>query len=67
MAGDTMRIDILEDGTVKVTTDKVSDVNHLSADELLKLMDQLLGGEVTKEKSPHAHTHAHQHDHKKAW
>jgi hypothetical protein len=72
MPGDAMTIEILEDGTVKVTTEKVSDVNHLSADNLLKHLEKILGGDTTSEKRPDAHAHAHhhhhhEHEHKKAW
>ena len=44
--------EILEDGTVTVTTGDLSGPNHLSADKLLKKMCELVGGAVdTKKRS----------------
>lgn len=61
---DRIKWDILEDGTVTIETDKVSGQNHLSADELLKQLAEVLGGGVKiKFKEGHAIAHAHSHDH----
>ena len=64
---DTMSIEILSDGTIKVTTDPISAANHANADAFLKCIAQLAGGEVTREKRPdrhHAHQdHGHHHEH----
>lgn len=65
---DTIKIKVLEDGTIKVETDKISMPNHLSAEKFLSATFALLGGEI-KRKAKHAfqHTfgkhHAHDHDH----
>ena len=57
---DTMSIEILEDGTVSVTTDKISDTNHVSADEFLAEVEKLTGGaRHTEKRKNHYHTHAH--------
>ena len=76
MKTDSIRIEILEDGTISVTTDKVSGTNHMSADKLLKSIFDLAGGEVKSRKrtrleigpnlgqalSEHTHDgHTHQH------
>lgn len=60
---DTIRIDILKDGTVKTTTDPISAENHQSAEAFLSLLASLLGGDVTVEHRVDAHTHQHHHDH----
>ena len=64
MANDNIQIEILDDGTIKVTTDQVSGPNHANAEAFLKLMAQLGGGETTRirrhDAQQHAHTHAGQ-------
>jgi len=47
MANDRIHIRILEDGELVIETDQVSQANHKNADQLVKLMGQLMGGEVT--------------------
>ena len=47
---DVMRVEILEDGSVKVTTSEVSAANHTSAERLLDVMQDGLGGETLKRK-----------------
>ncbi len=65
MAGDVIRIEILEDGLIKTTTDPISAANHAKADAFLKLMSTLAGGETTRERRRDAlaHHHEHEHDH----
>lgn len=55
---DKMNIEILEDGTISISTDKISAENHVSADELLDQIETLMGGkrETTKTKIGHVHT-----------
>ena len=65
MKDDTLIIDILEDGTIRVETDQISPANHLNADQFLKFLAELAGGEVVKTKNRHAHTHHHAHEHAK--
>lgn len=62
-AFDLIEIEILENGTAKITTPSISDANHAVADELVKKLKTLLGGEVTVERRPdHEHQeHVHQH------
>jgi hypothetical protein len=54
---DKINIEILEDGQLKITTDSISAVNHCSADELLKMINDLMGGASTKIKTRQGHTH----------
>ncbi len=57
--------DILDDGTNKIETDEIAPALHKNADEMLKLAEDLLGGEVTIEQKK-KHAHAHQHVQQKA-
>jgi hypothetical protein len=54
---DKINIEILEDGQLKITTDSISAVNHCSADELLKMISDLMGGTSTKTKTRQSHIH----------
>ena len=56
---DIINIEILEDGTLKIKTEGISDANHISADSLLTQMETLLGGPATKIKNPEKHKHQH--------
>jgi hypothetical protein len=59
---DTLIIEILEDGTIKTTSDTVSAANHESAEQFLRSVARLAGGETTREARKHVkhgHTHAH--------
>jgi hypothetical protein len=46
--GDAILIEILEDGTIKITTDPISGPNHMSAEALLRLIAQEAGGTTTR-------------------
>lgn len=63
---DEMMFEILEDGTIRTTTNAVSAANHSSADEILKLVAKLAGGDVEIKKRPRAHTHTHEHKHERS-
>ena len=54
-----MDVEILEDGTVSVTTGDVEGTKHVSADELLMELGEALGGNVNiKKREGHKH-HTH--------
>ena len=55
---DTMEIEILDDGTISVQTSEISGKNHVSADEFLKMVEDLAGGEVKT--SPRKKSHSMQ-------
>ena len=61
---DRFTIEILEDGTIKTTTDAVSAANHDNAEQFLRAMAHLAGGETKRERrtdvKPHHHD-GHQH------
>ena len=66
---DEIQIEVLEDGTIKSTTDPISGANHANAEQFLRYVAQLGGGDTTiRKKAGHTHTHhgAHTHDHDKA-
>jgi hypothetical protein len=61
---DSLTIEILEDGTIKTTSDAVSAANHENAEQFLKAMARLAGGETIREarkdvKHGHARSHVH--------
>jgi catabolite regulation protein CreA len=66
MAEDIIEIEILDDGTIKSTTNVVSPANHSSADRFFKLMAELAGGDVERQRRSHKHTHVHEHSHEEA-
>ena len=64
---DRMKVKILGDGVLSVDTDAISKTNHISADELIEMMEDFIGEikEVEKKKVSHSHLHTHQHLHQK--
>jgi len=51
MAGeDTLHIEVLEDGTIKTTSDSISAANHSNAEEFLRFVARMAGGETTRTK-----------------
>jgi hypothetical protein len=67
---DSMTLEILEDGTITVKTSAISDANHMSADEMLAQLNDLMGGPVKIEpnkdakRMAHSHQHGHAHTHR---
>jgi len=57
---DKIDIEILEDGTIRFSTNAVSKKNHASADEFMAEIEKLCGGAriVEKRKQKYAHSHA---------
>lgn len=66
MNADTISVEILDDGSIKVVTDKVSGPNHMQAEAFLRALRELSGGDQTRTKraehTHHGHTHAHDHE-----
>lgn len=60
---DKFTLEILPDGSFKVTTDKVSDANHINAENFIKEMFRHAGGEVEIRhrhgRQDHVHRFAH--------
>lgn len=65
MAKDELQIEILEDGTIKTTTDHFSAAHHGSAEEFLAEVTRQAGGAMQRQKRGHRHTHTHTHVHQK--
>lgn len=60
---DTLRINILADGTIRTETDAISAANHQSAEDFLKGVTFATGGEAQRTRRSHVHAHAHAHEH----
>lgn len=63
---DKIKIEILDDGLIKMTSDPISTPNHQNAEEFFQNVGRLSGGEVTREKrtdADHHHHHGHTHSH----
>jgi hypothetical protein len=45
---DSMQITILQDGTIKVETDKISAANHMTAEAFMRNISQVAGGPQTR-------------------
>jgi hypothetical protein len=58
-----MQVTILEDGTISVQTGNMAGEHHASADEFIKLVQQLAGGERQTRSTRQHHHHHHHHDH----
>lgn len=56
-----IKIEILDDGTLKLETDKVGETVHKNAEEMFAWLAGQMGGEV-KTWHKHGHTH-HSHGH----
>jgi len=48
----TIDIEILEDGTVSVTTEEIAETQHLSADALLDELEDMVGKVVEVKQNP---------------
>ena len=57
---DHITIEILADGTIKTSTDKVSMPNHSNAEAFLREIGKLAGGKVER-KAKHGHSSTHSH------
>jgi hypothetical protein len=54
---DTLKMIILEDGTIRTETDRVSAPNHQSAEAFLSDITRATGGEATRTRKAHGHHH----------
>ena len=63
---DAMEIEILEDGTIKTTTDPISGANHANAEQFLAFVGRMAGGEQKRERRAGHRTHTHHGVQKKA-
>lgn len=57
---DTFEIEILDDGTIKVTTGTVGQQNHVNAESFLQMIAKETGGNAKRTaRGTHAHVHRH--------
>jgi len=61
MPADKMIIEVLADGTLKVSVDPVSTANHGNAETLLREMFKAMGGEVVTKHKHGKRMHEHKH------
>lgn len=61
MKFDGFTVEILPDGTIKTTTDAVSGANHANAEQFIRMMGTLAGGETTRQKRGDVQTTTHHH------
>lgn len=61
---DILTVEILEDGTIKTTTDAVSGANHANAEAFMRELSRMTDAKLSREKrTPHMHQHVGQHHH----
>lgn len=58
---DKIKITVLEDGTIRTETDRVSAINHNNATQFLHEIAKLAGGPVTERHKHGKHGQAHSH------
>jgi len=61
MREDSITVEILEDGTIKVITDPISAANHSNAEQFLQFMARLAGGDTTRSRRKDRAVHTHHH------
>lgn len=63
---DAIDYEILDDGTIRSSTGRVSNANHANAEEFFLFVEKLTGGKVERnqKKGTHGHHHHHGHEHK---
>jgi hypothetical protein len=62
-ANDRIEMEILADGVISISTDSISEENHVQAQELVDSTLEAIGGERKTEHKPHFHKHGHVHTH----
>jgi subtilase family serine protease len=60
---DTIEIEVLPNGSIKMTTDKISGANHTSADAVIRGVEMMMGGKVTRKRRIDINASVQEHDH----
>jgi hypothetical protein len=60
---DKLEVEILDDGTLKITSGRVSMANHMNAEAFLREMGRMCGGRVERKQRKGVMAQAHSHDH----
>jgi len=50
----TIDIEILEDGTISITTGEIAETQHLSADAMLTELEDMVGEIISKKENPNS-------------
>ncbi|MDE2106355.1 MAG: hypothetical protein KGL39_54570 [Patescibacteria group bacterium] len=58
---DEIDVEVLADGSLKITTDRISGPNHLSAEKLLRDLEEIAATPAQKVRRGRTHTHNHKH------
>lgn len=56
---DTIKLKVLDDGTVSSSTDEISPENHQNADAFLEWLAKKLGGTSQRVEKTEGHVHTH--------
>lgn len=56
---DKIEVEVLDDGSLKISTDRISAANHGSAEILIRELISSAGGEASRVRKGHGHTHSH--------
>ena len=59
---DKMKIEILDNGNIKVYTDKISGPNHMNAESFFRFLTEQMGGSQTRVRKNASHSHTHEHE-----
>lgn len=62
MHNDKIEIEVLADGSIKISTDRISPANHTSAEHLVREIQKMAGGPTKTQRKPgvlHVHSHGH--------
>ena len=62
-AQDRVECEILADGMISISTNSVSEANHVEAQELVDSTLEEVGGPRNTVHKPHSHQHGHVHTH----
>jgi hypothetical protein len=60
---DRIRVEFLEDGRIKSTTDEISGPNHTTAEKFFEELARMTGGSVERSRRTDKHGVAHSHQH----
>lgn len=64
LMSDIMTVEVLQDGSLKISTDKISMPNHTNAEGLIRELVTGMGGKSHRvRKGMHTHTHSQKHEH----
>ena len=63
MNADIITVEILDDGSIKIETDRISGPNHVGAESLLREISKAAGGTTTRRRRVHVGQTITEHEH----